>query len=503
MENSTKATPLVQMRGITKDFPGVRAVDRVDFDADSGRVHALVGENGAGKSTLAKILCGALAASAGHMLMNGAEIAVPTPQAAQKAGISMIYQEFNLIPDLSVSENIFLGRFPTKGPGVADFAKMHADSAALLATVGAKFSPGAQVRRLSVAEQQLVEIAKALSLDARVIIMDEPTAALTEREIESLFEVIRSLKSRGVAVIYISHRLEEVFEIADEITVMRDGEIVSSGPIGEYTPEKVVSAMVGRELQAANGTRSKPGEPALSVRGLTTEDGRVKDVSFDLHKGEILGVYGLVGAGRTETARAVFGLQPVRSGEVLLRGKPVRFRSSAEAVKAGVGLLPEDRKTQGLVLSMAVRENMTLSSIRRFTRFGFVARKAEAAEARRLKDALNVRLASLEQPTSSLSGGNQQKVVLAKVLSSQADVLMFDEPTRGIDVGAKAEIHALMRDLVDGRGAAVLMISSDLPEILTTSDRVLVMREGAMVAQFDRADATEERVLEAALGGVT
>lgn len=503
MDESHMPMPLSQMRGMTKDFPGVRALDNVDFAANSHEVHALVGENGAGKSTLAKILCGAVAATEGNILLKGTKVSIPTPQAAQTSGISMIYQEFNLIPHLSISENIFLGRFPTRAAGLADFAKMHADSADLLANVGARLDPRTHVTTLSVAEQQLVEIAKALSLDARLIIMDEPTAALTEREIESLFKVIRGLRSRGVAVVYISHRLEEVFEIADRITVMRDGKIVSTGTIDQYTPDKIVSLMVGRELSAQATARVRPGDTALSVKGLATADGRVRDVSFDLHSGEILGLYGLVGAGRTETARAIFGLQPIERGEIALRGRPRRFRSSAEAVGAGLGLLPEDRKTQGLVLSMAVRENMTLSSVRRFARAGFINAAAETAEANRLKEALNVRLASLQQPTSSLSGGNQQKVVLAKVLSSQADVLIFDEPTRGIDVGAKAEIHALMRDLVENRGAAVLMISSDLPEILTTSDRLLVMREGSIVAEYDNTEATEERVLDAALGGVS
>jgi ribose transport system ATP-binding protein len=492
----------LSMRTITKDFPGVRALCDVTFEVRRGQVHALVGENGAGKSTLVKILCGAEQPTAGRIFIDGKEVVANNPVRAQRLGLSIIYQEFNLVPGLSVAENIFLGRFPRKrGTRFVDFAAMRTRASRLLDRIGMDLDPRTLVSELSVAEQQMVEIAKALSIDSKMIVMDEPSATLTEREIERLFEIIHSLKDQGVTTVYISHRLDEIFSIADCVTVMRDGVLVGTRAVGDITKDELISMMVGRELAEVDiSHETKLGSEALKVEGLSTRDGKVHDVSFALHEGEILGMYGLVGAGRTETAAALFGLERPAAGRMWMYGRERWFKSPRQAIRCGLGLLPEDRKQFGLVLLMTVRENTTLGALRRFVAWLFVRGSAERRAAQDLIERLSIRTYGMEQEVMTLSGGNQQKVVLAKVLCAQSKVLIFDEPTRGVDVGAKAEIYRLMADQVRKEGAAVLMISSELPEVLGVADRILVMREGRINGEFARAEATEENVIRAALG---
>ncbi|MBI2842288.1 MAG: sugar ABC transporter ATP-binding protein [Armatimonadetes bacterium] len=493
--------PVLEMRGICKSYPGVRALDSVDFTLMPGEVHALVGENGAGKSTLMKILAGAQPRDSGDILINGRHADIDGPLGAMELGIAIIYQELNLVPFMTVAENIFLGREP-KGmlPGTIGLSEMYTRCEQILEEIGARIPPNATVGRLSVAHQQMVEIAKAVSRSARIIAMDEPSATLTEHELESLFSLIRRLKSEGVGIIYISHRLEEIFEIADRVTVLRDGQFVGARDIDETDRSDIIRMMVGREL--AERTQRKcvePGDPVLSVTGLTRV-GVLKDVSFTLRKGEILGIAGLVGAGRTEVARAIFGADPVDAGEIRIEGRRVNIRSPRDAIRLGIGLVTEDRKSLGLILGMAIRENTTLADLRGVSRWGFM----NSAKERELTEAfvadLGIKTPSIDQAVQHLSGGNQQKVVLAKWLLTQSKALIFDEPTRGIDVAAKAEIYELMNRLTE-RGAGIIMISSELPEILTMSDRILVMHEGQVAGVISRDEATQETIMHMATGG--
>ncbi|MBV9170585.1 MAG: sugar ABC transporter ATP-binding protein [Chloroflexi bacterium] len=487
---------LLELRGMTKSFPGVQALVEVDLDVRAGQVHAVVGENGAGKSTLMKIVAGVYRPDAGSMRLAGEPIAIETPRQAHEHGISMIHQELNLAPNLSVAENIFLGRAPTRG-GLIDSRSLYAAADALVARLGIQLDVRAQVEDLSVARQQMVEIAKALSLDARIIIMDEPTSALTERETESLFDIIGRLKQQGVAVVYISHRLDEIFRVADRVTVLRDGRLVGSLPIGEATQARLINMMVGRELTTLFPKQTvEVGAPVLEVRQLR-RIGELHDISFVLRKGEILGLAGLVGAGRTELVRVLFGADPLDGGQILIEGRPVEIRSPRDAIRLGLGFVTEDRKLQGLVLGMTVRENATLASLSRVARLGFLNLRRERALTAQLVDQLGVRTPGVEQVVENLSGGNQQKVVIAKWLATSPRILILDEPTRGIDVGAKAEVHALMSRLVQ-EGVSILMISSELPEILGMSDRVLVMRQGRISGEFTREQASQEAILACA-----
>jgi ribose transport system ATP-binding protein len=490
-------TPLLGLRGITKAFPGVQALKGVDLDVGAGEVHAVVGENGAGKSTLMKIVAGVYAADAGAVLLDGQPTDVDSPRRALERGISMIHQELNLVPNLSVAENVFLGRAPTRG-GLVDWRRLDADADALATRLGISLDVRARVEHLSVARQQMVEIAKALSLDARVIIMDEPTSALTDRETEALFGIIARLKAHGVAVVYISHRLDEIFRVADRVTVLRDGQLVGTLPISEASPTRLIGMMVGRELTTLFPKEPvEIGEPVLEVRGLRRA-GVLEDISFVLRRREILGLAGLVGAGRTELVRALFGADPLDAGEILIGGKRVRIRSPRDAIRLGIGFVTEDRKLQGLVLGMTVRENVSLASLRRIVRLGALL---DLGRERRLAvdlvDRLGVRTPSVEQEVANLSGGNQQKLVVAKWLATGPRILILDEPTRGIDVGAKAEVHALMSRLA-GEGVSILMISSELPEILGMSDRILVMRQGRISGEFSREQASQEAILACA-----
>jgi ribose transport system ATP-binding protein len=490
--------PALEMRGISKRYPGVTALDDVGLSVLPGEVHALVGENGAGKSTLMKILAGAEAADTGEIWLDGAPVVIGSPERAIELGIGIIYQEFNLVPHLTVAENLFLGREPAaRVPGFISFARMREEAREVLDSHGIRLDPRAVVADLSVAPQQMVEIAKATSRPLRVLAMDEPSSALTELERGNLFALIRALKGRGTGIIYISHRLEEVFEIADRVTVLRDGRGVGTRQVGETSPGELIRMMVGRELKESIPKRPAPIRSAvLEVRGLTRV-GVFDDVSFTVRGGEIVGIGGLVGAGRTEVVRAIFGADPVDAGEIRLEGRAIRPRSPREAIRLGIGLVPEDRKGLGLILGMCVRENVSLANLDALTRAGFIRRRREREVAEEYIASLSIRTPSTEQETRLLSGGNQQKVVLARWLFTRSKLLIFDEPTRGVDVGAKTEIYELMNRLAE-RGVGLIMVSSELPELLGMSDRILVMRQGRLAGELSRAEATGERVMELA-----
>jgi ABC-type sugar transport system ATPase subunit len=508
-------SPLLRMEQVSKHFPGVLALNDVSVEVHPGEVLGLVGENGAGKSTLMKILSGVYQPDGGQIVLDGKPVVIHNPRQAQDLGISIIYQEFNLMPNLSVEENVFVGREPNSGKFVR-WGQLRKQTTDLLDQLGVQLNPGTIVRSLSVAEQQMVEIAKALSLNARLVIMDEPTSALTDTEVAALFDIIRGLKERGLAVIYISHRLEEIFTICDRVTVLRDGELAGELPIAEATPDRIVRLMVGRPLgdifrdeeaeRRLEILAERQPKPVLEVRGLgrtgTGQDPHaivLEDISFSLRPGEIVGLAGLVGSGRTEIARAIFGADEYDRGEIIVAGQRVRIRSPREAIRLGIGLVPEDRKLQALVLNLAIRENMALSVLDRLSRFGIVRFGAERRLAREMVQALRVRTPSIEQKVLNLSGGNQQKVVIAKWLALRPRILIMDEPTRGIDIGAKAEVHGLMHQLA-ADGVAILMISSELPEIVHMSDRVLVMRQGRIAGELARAEATQEAIMALATG---
>jgi rhamnose transport system ATP-binding protein len=493
---------LLELTGISKAFAGVQALRSVSFDLCAGEVHALVGENGAGKSTLIKVITGAHLPDLGTIEVMGRPVGTLDPVRARGLGIAAIYQQPALFPDLTVAENIAIGLEPGGGWRRIRWSRRRRRARDLLATIGAAIDPEAEVRALSMPEQQLVEIARALGADARIMIMDEPTASLSDKEVDRLFRVIADLKSQGVGVIYISHRLEELPQIADRVTALRDGVLVGTRRMDDVSRADLIRMMVGRELSAVfPKALVEPGEVVLELEDVGCHSAGVRNINLSVRAGEIVGLAGLVGAGRTELARVLFGLTPAQTGEVWLRGRPVAIDSPMRAAALGIAYLPEDRRRHGVILDMTTAANVTLATLRAASRFGFLDCRQERATAGRFVQQLGIKTPSLETPVVNLSGGNQQKVALARWLAARPALLILDEPTQGVDVGAKAEIHRLMSELA-GRGLAILMISSELPEILGMSDRIAVMHGGTIVGVLDRALATQEAILELALGHV-
>jgi rhamnose transport system ATP-binding protein len=490
-------TALLELSNISKSFPGVKALEDVHFSIEEGEVHALVGENGAGKSTLIKVISGVHHPDSGTIRMNGQGVRFNSPHDAQAAGIATMYQELSLYPELTVAENIFMGHAPMRKAGpteVIDWGEMNRRSEEILASLNIRdLNVRRKVGTLNVGNRQRVEIAKALSLDAKVLIMDEPSAALTESDVEQLFDIVRLLKERGVAIIYISHRLIEVFQLADRVTVLRDGKFVDSKPVSETDEDDLIRMMVGRTItDLFPKLPTEVGDPVLEVRDLNRHP-QTENVTFEVRSGEIVGVAGLVGSGRSETAQCIFGILKPDSGEIRVQGQAVRIKSPSQAMKLGIAYIPEDRGTQGLVREMRIRENLSMAILDSLTRFGFVVKRNERKLGDELIEQLNIIATSGEQVVNKLSGGNQQKVVVGKWLASKPKLLIVDEPTRGVDVGAKAEIHRLLSELAQ-QGLGILMISSELPEIIGMSDRILVMRNSRLVAEFGRREATQQNV---------
>lgn len=483
---------LLEVQGLTRRFPGVLALNQVDFDVRPGEVHALVGENGAGKSTMINILAGVLQPSAGTVLLDGQPIVFHNPADAQHAGISVIFQEFNLVPHLSVAENIFINREPTRN-GIIDWSKMNQRSAEALKRLEIDIDPRVPVSSLSVAQQQLVEIARALAFDARVIVMDEPTAALSEREVDRLLEIVRSLAKGGVGVIYVSHKLEEVFQVADRITILRDGTHILTDVASNLDEAKVIFAMVGRALVHGNCPERKLGEVVLRVKNLTVEDS-VRNVSFELRSGEVLGLAGLMGSGAAEVVEALFGLRNATAEGIVLQGAALAIDNPRNAIHSRLGYVPNDRKTAGLLPDLSVKQNISIGILERLRKLFWIDAKHEQRSAQTYQGKLNIRCSSLEQRISNLSGGNQQKVMLARALAEDCKVLLLAEPTRGVDVGAKAEIYSLIDALVDS-GMAVLLQSSELPEIIRLANRVIVFSSGQSRGELSGVELSQESVM--------
>ncbi|HHY81327.1 MAG TPA: sugar ABC transporter ATP-binding protein [Clostridiales bacterium] len=490
---------ILEMRGITKQFPGVTALDQVDFQLKRGEIHALIGENGAGKSTFIKIITGVHKPEAGEMYLDGQKVDFKSPREAQEHGIAAIYQHSTCYPDLSVTENIFIGHEKIqKGTKRLLWKEMHSKAQALLDELGAGFDSRAQMGTLSVAQQQIVEIAKALSTNARIIIMDEPTAALTRRESEELYRITEKLRENGTSIIFISHRLEDMYRLADRVTVFRDAKYIGTWNLSEVTNEQLIMAMVGRKItQMFPQRKSQIGEEVLAVENLR-RIGYFEDISFTVHKGEIVTLTGLVGAGRSEVCQCIFGLEEYHGGRILLEGKEVKIDNPLKAMSLGIGYLPEDRQKQGLVLDWEIVKNISLSALDRYANKGWLNEELEAESALQLAQKVNVKTNSIFNPASSLSGGNQQKVIIAKLLNADLKLMILDEPTKGVDVGAKAAIYEIINDLTS-QGYGVLMVSSEMPEVLGMSDKIIVMCEGRITAAFNKGEATQEAILEAAM----
>jgi ribose transport system ATP-binding protein len=495
---------IIQMRGISKEFPGVKALKSVDLNIYKGRIMALLGENGAGKSTLMKILTGVYEKTSGEIYFNGQPVQIRSTREAQNMGIAIIHQELNMLSNLSIAENIFLGREPVNSIGKIEWKKLYKDAKVIMDRLGITEKPETIVGELSIGKQQMVEIAKALSLNAQVIVMDEPTGALTDKETESLFRVIRELKVEGRSIVYISHRLKEIFEICDDVTILRDGQFIAEHPIEEIDEDKMIELMVGRKLsEQYPHIECKLGETLLEVKHLTNK--HVKDISFSLRSGEIVGLAGLMGSGRTELARTLYGIYEVNEGEIILEGKPVTIRSPREALQKGIAYVSEDRKGNGVVLGLNIKENISLSVLQKLTgMFGLINRKKEEESALESVKGMSIKTSGIKQLVKNLSGGNQQKVSLSKSLMTNPRILILDEPTRGVDVGAKKEIYDIINKFKE-QGMCILMISSEIPEILGMSDRILVMHEGKITGSLDRENANQENIMRLAVGkkGVT
>ena len=484
------------MKGITKTFPGVVALDNVDLQVKPGTIHALIGENGAGKSTLMKVLNGVYPATSGEIYLDGEKLELKDVKDAQEKGISIIYQEFNLINTLTVAENIFLGRY--NGASKVKWKELREKAKELLATLGFDFDVNKIVGHLSTAEKQLVEIAKALSFNAKVIVMDEPTSSLTEKEVDMFFPIIERLKQNGITVIYISHKLDEIYRLCDNVTIMRDGKVTGNSEVNKISRDEIIEKMVGRSLDMEYPPRTAtPGDVMLEVRNLCRRD-ELKNISFELHKGEILGIAGLVGAGRTELAEAIFGADPADSGDILINGEKVEIKSTISGKKHSIGLVTEDRKETGLVLPMTVSQNITVTDLDQACDGILLNKKKEKDAADKYVESLKIKTPSIEQTLVNLSGGNQQKVALAKWLYTDSDILILDEPTRGIDVGAKFDIYCLMNELTE-RGKAIIMISSELPEVIGMADRIIVMHGGEIKGELSGEDMTAEAVMKLAI----
>ena len=492
---------MIRMSGISKAFSGNVVLNNVEFELHDGEIHALMGENGAGKSTLMKILCGICEKDAGSVMVDGQEMEFKSPKDSEAQGIAIIHQELNILPDLSVAENLFLGKEKTYGLfGILRKKEMHKEAKELLAKLGLDIDPSARAGDLSVGKQQIIEIAKAIASNAKYIIMDEPTAALTDREIKTLFKTVRELKAKGISFVYISHRMEEIFAICDRITILRDGTYVGVREIPKTTFDEIVAMMVGRELGERFPSRKAViGEVKLQVNNLSA-DGAFEDVSFMVRKGEILGVAGLMGAGRTEVAQALFGYRKATAGEILIDGKPVKIHSPIDAMKQKIGFVSEDRKTEGLILDFSIKENIMLTNLDKGSKSGVILPKLENKMVAKYIEQLRIRTASAEQSAKSLSGGNQQKIVIAKWLGTDPQILILDEPTRGVDIGAKKEIYQIMNNLAEA-GVSILMISSELPEVIGMADRVMVMHEGKVTGTLTKKDMTQEKIMHYATGG--
>ena len=492
---------VLELRNITKIFPGVRALDKVQFDLKPGEIHALMGENGAGKSTFIKVITGVHQAEEGEMFLNGEKVHFKNTKDAQKAGIAAIYQHVTAYPHLTVAENIFMGHHKKKY-GMVQWNWMYAEADKYLAELNADFSSRTIMGNLSVAQQQMVEIAKALSMNARILIMDEPTAALTKRESEELYRITRKLRDEGVSIIFISHRFEDMYALASRVTVFRDAKYIGTYDVDGITNADLITAMVGREIK---DLFPKPeieiGEEVLRVEGLN-RTGFFKDVSFSVHKGEILGLTGLVGARRTEVVQTIFGVEKFASGKIFLEGKEVHIKNASDAIRQGIGLLPENRQTEGLILDWGIGRNITLPELKSYVNKLFLQEKTERSTSRELAERVDTKAVTIFDKASSLSGGNQQKVVVAKALGSDFKVLILDEPTKGVDVGAKAAIYEIMGELAQ-QGYAIIMISSEMPEILGMCDRIVVMCEGRVTGELSRAEATQEKILELAMSKQT
>ena len=494
------SVPALEMRGIDKRFPGVLALEGVDLTLQPGKVHALMGENGAGKSTLIKIMAGVYGKDAGILRIQGREVDIKSPRDSLRQGIKVVFQEIALISEFTVAENIFLEGYPTGAGGSIDWKKIRNDSAALFKRIGFNVDPAARTGSLPVSQQQMVEIARALAHEARVVVMDEPTSSLTPNEVALLFTVIRRLTALGIAVVYVSHKLDEVFEIADTVTVLRDGRHISTKSVSEQTSDTLIQDMIGRRIdnlfprkRGAAGTKV-----ALSVEGLSTAK-KLKDVTFEARAGEVLGFFGLMGAGRTELAKAIVGYDPITSGAITVDGQPLTPHDTRTGVRLGIGLLTEDRKTEGLMGELPVYQNASLASLGSFARMGFVDKAKERKAVQEYVDRFRIKTPSLTQKIKNLSGGNQQKVLISRWLMRGLKVIVVDEPTRGIDVGAKSEIFALI-DRLAGEGLAVVLMSSEMPELLGLADRIAVMCEGRITATMSRDEATQEKILNAAIG---